>query len=708
MSDPNPFSVYRNIQDGFIRYFNTAFWLRDESLIRERDDLLRRPGVVFNDVYLETQSAYEAGRSIADVLSSRGLSNEIADQLGEMLFESDGQFRLYSHQAAALSTSLSPNGSDKRNVVVTSGTGSGKTECFLLPIFARLLQERSRWGTPPEIDRWWDISRDNTPWSHARSQTRSDRPVAVRSIVLYPTNALVEDQISRLRRAMSASVRDGSPDFFFGRYTGATEGPQDVPRRTSESKVRQVASLLREMEIECDSIPQHETELLSQFSDPRVGEMLTRWDMISAPPDILVTNYSMLNVMLMRDREESIFDATASWLEEDESRCLTLVVDELHTYRGTQGTEVALIVRNLLRRLRLSPDSPQLRCIATSASLGEESGGDYVEQFFGVDKETFEIIDGSLREIPPSQPLPRRSFQEVAGIQDVDERSEHLSELANEFPIAQAVANACQTDGERRPISLNLLASNVFDRAGPFDDGALEAAFQALYSSNQDESLRFRAHMFVRMIRGVWACSNPNCDAIEDEYRSDQRRIGRLYSRPTTTCACGSRVLDLLYCYQCGEAFLGGFATQPQDIDEDAPFWYLGPGEDVVPAREQDVVFRRSHGSYMWLWPRRPPGNVRWTHRAPDSPRATEFSFRAAAFNPGLGLLLPGSTRRLHLPWFRSSSRPGPVADSSPPRSMSALFLSRCEQGHGYLLSWDSSYPKFGRTPRAQLLLVRS
>ena len=73
--------------------------------------------------------------------------------------------------------------------------------------------------------------------------------------------------------------------------------------------------------------------------------MITRWDMISAPPDILVTNFSMLNVMLMRETEEPIFEATRRWLGASEQRCFTLVVDELHSYRGTQGSETALVVR---------------------------------------------------------------------------------------------------------------------------------------------------------------------------------------------------------------------------------------------------------------------------------------------------------------------------------------------------------------------------
>src|SRR5262249_49081101 len=155
------------------------------------------------------------------------------------------------------------------------------------------------------------------------------------------------------------------------------------PARCSDRRVREAAVQLRGMEDERDGIGSKDLDLLSQFSDPREGELLTRWDMISRSPDILVTNYAMLNVMLMRDRETPLFEATAAWLKGGEDRALTLVVDELHTYRGTQGSEVALIVRNLLRRLGLDAESPRLRCVATSASLDGENGREYLEQFFG-------------------------------------------------------------------------------------------------------------------------------------------------------------------------------------------------------------------------------------------------------------------------------------------------------------------------------------
>ena len=101
------------------------------------------------------------------------------------------------------------------------------------------------------------------------------------------------------------------------------------------------------------------------------GEMWSRWDMQDAPPDILITNYSMLNIMLMRDVEAPIFDMTRPGLLRIQANVFHLVVDELHTYRGTPGTEVGYILRVLYERLGLNPDHPQLRIIASSASLGE-------------------------------------------------------------------------------------------------------------------------------------------------------------------------------------------------------------------------------------------------------------------------------------------------------------------------------------------------
>lgn len=101
--------------------------------------------------------------------------------------------------------------------------------------------------------------------------------------------------------------------------------------------------------------------------------MWSRWDMQDSPPDILITNYSMLNIMLMRSMEIPVFDLTQQWLAADHSHVFHLAVDELHSYRGTPGTEVAYLIRVLLDRLGLPPDSDQLRIIASSASLTSDT-----------------------------------------------------------------------------------------------------------------------------------------------------------------------------------------------------------------------------------------------------------------------------------------------------------------------------------------------
>ena len=110
--------------------------------------------------------------------------------------------------------------------------------------------------------------------------------------------------------------------------------------------------------------------------------MWSRWDMQDDPPDVLITNYSMLNIMLMRGVEAPIFDQTRQWLRSDASNIFHFVVDELHTYRGTPGTEVAYLLRVLLDRLGLAPDSDQLRIISSSASVASGTAGlQYLEVF---------------------------------------------------------------------------------------------------------------------------------------------------------------------------------------------------------------------------------------------------------------------------------------------------------------------------------------
>jgi ATP-dependent helicase YprA (DUF1998 family) len=118
--------------------------------------------------------------------------------------------------------------------------------------------------------------------------------------------------------------------------------------------------------------------------------------MQETPPDIFITNYSMLNIMLMRDREDSVFTKTREWLEEDKvNNIFHLIVDELHLNRGSSGTELALLLRLVEYRLGLYPGHPQLRILASSASLdpNDEDSKKYITDFFGMDFATnFKIV----------------------------------------------------------------------------------------------------------------------------------------------------------------------------------------------------------------------------------------------------------------------------------------------------------------------------
>ena len=334
----HPLSLYSSIQDAYLRYYDTAFWLRDERLRRERRGLLKEPGVIFTDPLIEPIRPYPSTVSITEACNAAGLDRAVADEIGNALFESNGDFELREHQAEALETSLSHGA--ERNVVVTSGTGRcRKTEAFLLPIFARLLEESKTWDSSGSLYRWWDPAQREEAWRPSRSLFK--RPAAIRAVVLYPTNALVEDQIARLRAAIRRIRNRGGPDLFFGRYTGGTiGGASGTPSRSREDRVQSAAQELLAMERDLDEMVDQSEEVTSQFPDPETcGELLTRWNMIASPPDVMITNYSMLNVMSDARRRGStdLRRRPVTRPREDPEHVFTLVVDELHSLPRDPG-----------------------------------------------------------------------------------------------------------------------------------------------------------------------------------------------------------------------------------------------------------------------------------------------------------------------------------------------------------------------------------
>ena len=231
--------------------------------------------------------------------------------------------------------------------------------------------------------------------------------------------------------------------------------------RNETRRRRQVASELRSMARDAGALaqalasdPHMDADLQWEFPDPYSSEMLTRWDMQSHPPDILITNTVMLNVVLMRDLEDHIFESTRQWLRADPAHALTLVVDELHGYSGTQGTEVALVLRKLRARLGLQYDSPQLRCIGASASLdaSDDELADFGEKFFGIPSDTFVVLRGSLRPLESGRHLSRDEYAGLAkgvGGDNSGEALERLSDRSTRDNVPRAVEWACRGPRDR-------------------------------------------------------------------------------------------------------------------------------------------------------------------------------------------------------------------------------------------------------------------
>lgn len=617
-----PSQAFEHIKESVVEYLETAYKIAHPDVYKERGKLLRERGTVAQAPFIEATPAFPTARKLVEL--ERAHPEILPAGLAELMQHGVpvDRFALYTHQEEALVAAFGA----QPNLLVATGTGSGKTEAFLLPILADLLKEAQGWeptGGPYQRGRYDAV---NNVWLHSRRH--EERPAALRAIILYPMNALVNDQLSRLRRILA---RGKSPEWqrrnlkgnviHFGMYTSLT---QPTGSWLDGWRRDRFAKFYTGLEEDWQKL---RTDLRESGNWPRPDspEMLCRWDMQAAPPDILVTNYSMLEYMLVRSIEYPMFELTRRWLSSESDAHLTLVLDEAHTYTGAKGTEVAHLVRRLKERVGLEEGSKQFRAIATTASVPPDADAklkDFTSDLFGEPAERFSLLRIGPRALerpshtPTLQALEAfAQFHDTFNIQDplpamdrlcsdlelgiVDRTEDPQVALYNLLETNQDIAWVRQRTA-RNATLLDRLADECWEGLGTPDQreraiaGVLAAGSFARSSSSQDTPplLSMRVHGFFRGVSGVWACMNPDCPEVADELRRavGSRPVGKIYFDPRPWCSthCGARVLELFSCRQCGLLFLGGIPDTTQGS--------LWPWSDDLSGERQDLNQYRIFG----------------------------------------------------------------------------------------------------------------
>lgn len=322
-----PGALSNQIKENVISYLKTTFNIKNTGFVDSFDKYIRSDEGLFRGPYVDVKLPFKT-------------SNTMSDKLFDLAL----QFRPFEHQSKAFER-LSSKATNPQNTLVVTGTGSGKTECFLFPVL-----------------------------DHCLRMSKEGRP-GIKAIVLYPMNALAFDQARRIAEVV-ASYNELSGNVTAGILVG--EDRDEADKR------------------------------ITQKGMSSIGIIDDRKTILKNPPDILLTNYKMLDLLLMKPEFKSL------WLNPDggESPLKYLVLDEMHTYDGAQGSDVSLLIRRLKAKINLQPDS--LCCVGTSATLLSGLDGSIVlrkfaQRLFGeifsddsIIKESRESIDEAFEGVKPT------------------------------------------------------------------------------------------------------------------------------------------------------------------------------------------------------------------------------------------------------------------------------------------------------------------
>lgn len=605
-------SVHIQLRTELEDYIKSQYFGKSPLLLSAINPVLDNEGLLYKKPYIESSPAYKSEKN---GIQSADIPNWVKDYFAKLAAAKIGVFPSpFVHQIRALEAATRGE-----NLFVATGTGSGKTECFMWPLLQKLADEARN---SPET---WEMR-------------------GVRTVVMYPMNALVSDQVSRLRRLIGdkdnkfiSIFRDicgaASRRPQFGMYTGRTPYAGPEPNTTQDRKL--------EKTLACMSFPKTEEEkaffktlsdegkipaktdmksFLSRLHESRHipddedAELITRFEMQQFCPDILITNYSMLEYMLLRPREAKIWNDTKKWLNANPNNKLLFIIDEAHMYRGSSGGEVALLIRRLFHKLGISRDRVQF--ILTTASMPDANEDDrksvmrFANELTAADNEVgFCYLTGEREQITGKQkydiPFSKFETADISAFEGNDEiRLKALISFWSGISGTPASFDNATSVFEwmydnliaYRPfyelikrcrgtaVSLGELANEIFPKAA--EETALKAVGVLLaiapLAKSASGAVLFpaRMHMLFKGISGVYACANPNC---KHAHSDSSLTLGEIFLTDSNLMCpeCGSVVYELFNDRRCGALYFKGYV-----LEQDTDFY-------------KDVYLWRYHGQLM-------------------------------------------------------------------------------------------------------------
>lgn len=604
--------VHNQLRAELEDYIKSQYFGKSPLLLSALHDHIDDEGLLYQKPFIESSPAYV---TVPNGLETASIEPWLKAYFLQLAEANIGVFSSpFAHQISALEAAIRGE-----NLFVSTGTGSGKTECFMWPLLAKMATE-------------------------AKSSKESWAKRGIRTIIMYPMNALVSDQVSRLRRMI------GDPDqkfikIFrntcgnnvrrpqFGMYTGRTPYPGVQPSIQQDRKLEK--TLTRMSFPQTDSEKEFFNQLLKEGKIPAKtdmhqflqglhegkhipndedAELITRFEMQQFCPDILITNYSMLEYMLLRPREQKIWDDTRNWLASNKENKLLFVVDEAHMYRGSSGGEVALLIRRLFYKLGISRDRVQF--ILTTASMPNQNQQDMdaVMQFAneltasGINAQFCyltgerEVIDDQLKYDIPTEHLlcaDPGAFEDKEEVkfatllsfwhqlEGFDHSINSLESIYNwmydnlvHYRPFHELIKLCRGNA----VSLGELSSSIFPALS--QENALKATSVLLaiapLAKNTKNSVLFpaRMHMLFKGISGVYACANAECSCSHTE---GGLTLGEIYlSDGNLTCPhCGSVVYELYNDRRCGALFFKGYVLEEEAALHGNVYLWRYPGQYV-------------------------------------------------------------------------------------------------------------------------------